>query len=687
MNSDAKRFGELLGAAAALRSVLEDANVRFVAVTPNGEFSYVKLGRRRPGESALERSDVERLAACVQGDTVLRWHEWAIRSYAGSAGKSLLIERLPAAVVDRLPNDVLAQLRRQIRRDGNGIIVGLPGASKGALLLWLAMQIPDESIVVVSENPPTELPGSHVFHVYPPTSEADRRKVERLTRLSDIVFWDRVTGEDDLRTLFGFPGARRRWFTLDASSISSALRTLLGVMSSGTDARIETILSLRSSVIGRPEVTNLLLKEDDWVEIYKQDDSALDAVGAFSSHDVAKLGLTRRSEKSGTFDAIPPAPKNESKITSETAGPPTTNPELIAPDIEIEEPALPNIPEPEVAGIEENTAAGNSLDLVSEDTSAKDEKETGESEAASRPASFAQPESPKLDFGFDDDDMFGEPVEEAGDQESEFEFPVEEKGLANSSSVSAGILKKVKRDDDHPLTIPVDADDISEVSEATAEEDAVKTGLLNSSDLAGLAQASRAQNLPEETRQYSDIPDAATSNADASILADLLPKIAGEEPPPPEVNLEDLRITTMEEYTPEDEGSGEFDLDMTNRSDNFAPHTGHSEFSDLDEESSDFSEVVEDFEIGDLDDLISEDDIATSIAGAEAIASAISNPFEDDIEIEHDPTIQGAMTDATSPAIDTNYLMNQIQDEDMTEEVSLNTSKLQAIRQRLSQKE
>lgn len=291
--NDARTIAQLLEELGELRAVLDDLNVKYVTIPANGHWSFEKLGRTRQGSERFDPPTLQRLAELIPPGRHARFGEWALRKYEGVAGASILIERLPVAVADRLPQQVLATLKRQVKQDGNGVLVGQPGAGKGALLLWLALQIPDEPVVYVAENPPSEFPGNHIMHVFPPSTPQERRALERFVRLSPTVMWDRIASPYDLLTLFGFPGARRRWFTLDSSSVRSSLRMLTGAQTNGCEARISTMLALASSVIGRPEARNLLVKSsDEWEEPFVAGESCLDLIEAYETSDVRVLART-----------------------------------------------------------------------------------------------------------------------------------------------------------------------------------------------------------------------------------------------------------------------------------------------------------------------------------------------------------------------------------------------------------
>lgn len=247
------------------RGVIEDANVKHVMIQPSGRYQFVKLGRHRSG-TAIVTDEV--LAAYQEiARAGGRSGEWMVRVYDGAWGSTLLLERLPTTIVDRMPPAVLSNLKRLVRKDGMGMVLGSPGSSKSTILLWLAMQSTDETIVLVSENPPIELPSNHLIHVYPPSSDAQRRELERLVRLSAAVFWDRAT-VDDLVSLLTFPTARRRWFSMDgrAKDVPNVLRAM---ETRGLAPRLDAVLLVSTSVIGRSEVQNLVVRESgEWDEVY-----------------------------------------------------------------------------------------------------------------------------------------------------------------------------------------------------------------------------------------------------------------------------------------------------------------------------------------------------------------------------------------------------------------------------------
>jgi len=269
-------LSERLDTMPEFRAVIEDANVKHVMIQPSGRYEYVKLGRQRSGSSAVSTELLATYHEIAQAGG--RSGEWMVRVYDGAWGATLLLERLPTTIVDRMPPAVLNNLKRMVRKDGMGMILGSPGASKYTILLWLAMQSTDETIVLVSENPPLELPSNHLIHVYPPSSPEQRRELERLVRLSATVFWDRAT-VDDLVLLLTFPAAKRRWFSMDGRA-KDVPNVLHAMEARGLAPRLDAVMLVSTSVIGRSEVQNLVVREaGEWDEVYAADEPMAHLLG------------------------------------------------------------------------------------------------------------------------------------------------------------------------------------------------------------------------------------------------------------------------------------------------------------------------------------------------------------------------------------------------------------------------
>ncbi len=298
-------IADILARLPELSRTLDDLNVLHVTIAPSGIWSFEKLGRVRSGGGRLDGTELARLADRVAPSSPTLHDDWAIRRLDGVSGPTLLLERLPVAIADRLPQKILATLKGEVRQSGAGALIGPPGCGKAALMLWLALQVPDEPAIFVSENPPSEFPGEHISHVYPPSNIGERRTLERLARLAGTVFWDRVSGVEDLEVLFGFPGARRRWFSLDAASPRSALRRLRGATNVGCDVRLTTVLALGKSVIGRPEPKHLVVRSaDGWAETFSGDAECAELLKAF---DTAESGVLRTTELSVPGFILPPS--------------------------------------------------------------------------------------------------------------------------------------------------------------------------------------------------------------------------------------------------------------------------------------------------------------------------------------------------------------------------------------------
>lgn len=257
----------ILSRSPELLAVLEDVNVPFVHIGPSGRYEFSKLGRSRTGSSPIHSEVHGELCAALDergGSSIVQ--EWSLRLFRGSdwthrRRATVLIERLPASIVDRLPQSVLQGLKLAVKHEGGGLILGPPGSSKSSILAWLALQLPDESLLLISENPPVEIPSEHITHVFPPTTAAEERALQRLIRISPNVFWDRIGGQKDLLTVFACGAGKRRWFTADFNDPEVAAHFFTTVEDNGIRPQWNTVLTLSLSVIGRPEVTNFATRE------------------------------------------------------------------------------------------------------------------------------------------------------------------------------------------------------------------------------------------------------------------------------------------------------------------------------------------------------------------------------------------------------------------------------------------
>ncbi|MEZ4460770.1 MAG: hypothetical protein R3E66_13780 [bacterium] len=556
------------------QAVIDDGNVKHVMIQPSGRFEYVKLGRHRLGTAEVDMSVLTELR---QRD---RFEEWAVRTFEGAWGVGILLERLPTPVVDRLPQPVVNNLKRIIRKDGVGAIVGGPGASKSTLLLWLAMQWAEETIIFVSENPPADMVSGHVVHVYPPNTPAARRDLERLIRLSNAVFWDRVTFED-LATLLTFPSGKRRWFTVDGSA--NDVPVLLNAMDArGLRPRLDAVMLVSTSVIGRAEVQNLVLRESgEWDEVYALDGSIVSMLGR------------------------PPLAVSQS---------------------------LPAIP------------ASDAVSTLAEASSEPDPPLVGLQESSSMAGIRKRPGQPTADF-------------------------------------------------DNPLTIPVSEEGESLFQESDTAEPDQATGLLSGGDLALFAPKRSAidsgeidvpafrTNLPEVTRQYAEVADKGeTATADGDLLARLLPSIQRDQSTAPnQVNLEDLRITRVEDV---DENVLENtrairDAYLKVRGEEELPNISFDEESDAEE--NEIAGVMSEHELEEISGMLLEDDIATSVASAAEYAlQGWKSKNDGPPEYMSDPDTNPTMSAALPPP--------SVENHDATEEVNLG-DKLRLMRARFQRKD
>lgn len=569
-----------------MRAVLEDVNVRHIVVAPDGHFEYSKLGRHRTASSVVPDDLLAKLIAHASNQTPLG--EWMVRRFGGGFGDTVLMERLPTPVLDRLPQPVLTHLKRVVRREGVGLVLGNPGASKTTILLWLAHQWTEESLIFISENPPAERPASHIFHVFPPNTPEQRRNLERLVRLNTAVFWDRATAAD-LVTLLTFPGGKRRWASIDGEP-RDIPATLQSMASQGLTARLDAVLFVSSSVVGRPEVQNLVVREDGkWDEVYMTVDSIV------------------------PFLNIAPTPLKSTQATP-----------LVA-----------------VAQVEERSL----------------------SEASSE-------EMP-------------EPVE----------------GLQERSSM-AGIRKRPRQpttEFDNPLTIPVpDEHDPLEQESETAEPDQ-RTGLISSADLISFAPRRefqdsgeievpafrQPQNLPEVTRQYAEaVHKGQTANADADFLSRLLPTLQRDQSTSPShVNLEDLRITRVEDIDDQalEHTRAIRDAYMLAPRPDFGFEDDDEDESEVEEEH-DLAGVMSDRQLDEISGIYNEDNVATSVASAAQYAAVTWKSAGE--EHGHGSQNQKLSDRDTNPSVAAPALPEF---GDKTEEVS--RDRMRQIRERLQRKD
>ena len=547
-----------------LLSALDDVNVPFVSIAGTGRFEYVKLGRRRKGAVSVDEAEMRRLRQLLKGGQHVEG-EWVARMFSGvgQAG-AILIERRPTAIVERLAQNVLNALRLSVKREGDGVVIGPPGASKSSVLLWLSTQITDEAVLFVSENPPAELPGAYITHVFPP-NDLSARDFERLLRVSPVVFWDRIRDLKDLQTLSACVG--RKWFSLDRSTPEASASLFAAARSGGVRVELSTILALSVSVIGRPEVRSFAFKEPmGWNNLHGPD---------------ALLWVGDAEKPSADPTKLFEAPKLGSSLEEKSAG----------------------------AGIRK------------------------------------RPGHPTMDF----DNPLTVPVE----------------ALEEISSVDPPSVPEVTRQYPHtPLPEPF----------------------------------STGTHKPLERPKFQ--PDAATSSASNDILERIMPMLRDE--PMPEVNLENLRITMHEDVDPDDlDVSREQDtashraaeFDLQEYADEYHERMKHQDFPDVtddvldldhdydddeDDFGNDFSQISEVFQ-DDLAEILTEDEIATSVASATdyALNSWRSKNFSPDPETS--PT--GRFSDPIE--------LESIQDverEDATEEVNLN-DKLKLIRERFQRKD
>ena len=260
----------------------------------------------------------------------------------------------------------------------------------------------------------------------------------------------------------------------------------------------------------------------------------------------------------------------------------------------------------------------------------------------------------------------------------------------------AGIRKRPKQpttEFDNPLTIPVSEEGGSLFQESDMAEPDQATGLLSNADLALFAPKRSAvdsgeievpafrSNLPEVTRQYAEATDKGqTATADGDLLARLLPSIQRDQSTAPnQVNLEDLRITRVEDV---DENVLENtrairDAYLKVRGEEELPNISFEEESDA--EDNEIAGVMSEDDLDEISGMLLEDDIATSVASAaEDALQGWKSRTDSQPEYLSDPDTNPTMSAALPPP--------SVENHDATEEVNLG-DKLRLMRARFQRKD
>ena len=281
MSNVEKNFRTFISTLVDIENVVADPNCSGIVIRPTGEWFYEKLGRIRSDRGAISSKQVCQIAENL-GKGINLFGEWAVHKHKGADGALILFERRPITILERMSHRVSKTLVDAVRLPGDGLVVGPAGAGKSSILCWLAGQSIDESLLFVSEIPPSSLPGKHVVHVFPPKTNEDARTFERLIRLSSVVFWDRIRSESEMKMLLGNTNAKKRWFSFDIGLVKSKnepfRKQLRKVIRWGTKEGLDlkTIFSLSKSTIGRSEPQSILVKRDtSWEEVFRKDSTYL----------------------------------------------------------------------------------------------------------------------------------------------------------------------------------------------------------------------------------------------------------------------------------------------------------------------------------------------------------------------------------------------------------------------------
>ena len=205
----------------------QEDNLEHVMVLPTGRWTTQQNGRVRRRTNVLDSEAVEQLATWLAAHPGASLHgTWLMEVLEGVAGPLIAIERRPTAADNLGDSSIRDALKPHITRGENGIILGPVRAKKLDLLCWIAQQFIQEQILLISDRAPTKELGPRVVHLYPPRSGEALARMARLLRRCDAVLWDEVTSAEQLRTALGYPGARRRWVTMDCATPRAGLDAL-----------------------------------------------------------------------------------------------------------------------------------------------------------------------------------------------------------------------------------------------------------------------------------------------------------------------------------------------------------------------------------------------------------------------------------------------------------------------------
>lgn len=217
----------LIRALPPLDEALSEESVEHLMLLPSGRWTARQEGVARRRTTVLDEPSLEALATWLLDHPGARLDgTWLFDVVPGVRGLLVTAERCPT------PSDALATplvmeaLKKQITRGENGVILGPVRARKLELLCWIAQQFIQEQIILISDRPPTAQLGPRVVHLFPPRTPEELARVRRLIRRCDAVLWDEVESKEVLQAALGYPGAKRRWITMDAATTRAGFEAL-----------------------------------------------------------------------------------------------------------------------------------------------------------------------------------------------------------------------------------------------------------------------------------------------------------------------------------------------------------------------------------------------------------------------------------------------------------------------------
>lgn len=283
----------LIRALPPLEEALSEGDVDHLMLLPTGRWTARQQGVARRRTSVLDEPALLALATWVDDHPGARLDgTWLFDVIPGVRGLLVTAERCPTPIDDIASPVLMDALKKQITRGENGVILGPVRAPKLELLCWIAQQFIQEQIILISDRPPTAQLGPRVVHLYPPRTPEELARTRRLLRRCDAVLWDEVENSEMLRVALGHPGAKRRWFTMDAATTRAGFEALGRRLEEMAPGDLSSIM-LADSRSGK--LSHLLRRVGgSWQEVTEEANSMLPALEA---HLETRFAVRNRYEE------------------------------------------------------------------------------------------------------------------------------------------------------------------------------------------------------------------------------------------------------------------------------------------------------------------------------------------------------------------------------------------------------